>query len=313
MTNPIKDEWRSPDGSVRLILGDCCECMSSIPDASIDSVVTDPPYPEIDRPYGRMTEVEWFAMMRVVVAECRRILKPSGSAVFILQANSERVGRMRTWLWEFQAWIGKEWGIVQDVYWWNFTTPPTIHCQRERGLCRPSVKACVWVGSEDCYRDQSVVLWEESEANRATDLGDRALQYRTSGTHVRVGRMAQAAKDRGGVTPFNLLPIANANSQTSAGAGGHGAGTPLEVADWWMRYITPDNGTTCDPFAGSGTMLMAAKDQGLKAIGIEKMPEYFETAKIRVSAVEDRPLIRSELDRFQQKPQQRELFTESEG
>jgi DNA modification methylase len=267
------------------------DIMPTIPAQSVDSVVTDPPYPEIDRPYGRMTEAEWFDMMRVVVAECRRILKPSGSAVFILQANSERVGRMRTWLFEFQAWIGKEWGIVQDVYWWNHTAPPTVHCHRDRGLMRPSVKACVWAGDSECYRDQSVILWEESEANAAQRQASRALKYKPSGLTMRAGRCTAAAAERGGVTPFNLLPMANADSASSAGANGHGAGTPQALADWWIRYITPDNGTTCDPFAGSGTMLMAAKDQNLNAIGIEKEAEYVETARRRVAATADRPLL----------------------
>jgi hypothetical protein len=39
--------------------------------------------------------------MKEVATECRRVLKPKGSAVFILQPNYEAVGRMRLWLWEF--------------------------------------------------------------------------------------------------------------------------------------------------------------------------------------------------------------------
>jgi site-specific DNA-methyltransferase (adenine-specific) len=40
--NPIRDEWRSDDGSVRLILGDCLEVLPTLD--GIDAVVTDPPY-----------------------------------------------------------------------------------------------------------------------------------------------------------------------------------------------------------------------------------------------------------------------------
>jgi DNA modification methylase len=277
---------------IQILHGRAEDVLPTIPAASVDSVVTDPPYPEIDRPYGRMTEAEWFDMMQVVVAECRRILKPSGSAVFILQANSERVGRMRTWLWEFQAWIGKEWGIVQDAYWWNHAAPPTVHCHERNGLMRPSVKLCVWAGSDDCYRDQSTVLWAESEANAARRQEQRFdLTYTTSKLSMRSGRCCGRAVERGGVTPFNLLPSANTDSQASAGANGHGAGTPYSVADWWIRYITPDSGTTLDPFAGSGTMLMSAKDQGLNAIGIEKEAEYVAMAKRRIAATPARELL----------------------
>ena len=43
---------------VRLMLGDCLERMRDIPEASVDCIVCDPPYPCIDRPYGRMTEAD---------------------------------------------------------------------------------------------------------------------------------------------------------------------------------------------------------------------------------------------------------------
>lgn len=268
------------------------DILPTIPAGSVDSVVTDPPYPEIDRPYGRMTEEEWFAMMRVVVAECRRILKPSGSAVFILQPNSERVGRMRTWLWEFQAWIGKEWGIVQDAYWWNHAAPPTVHCHRDRGLMRPSMKACVWAGLENCYRDQEAALLPIAEATLTDKRITRTeLSYSPAGYSSRSARKLGTCQERGGSTPFNVIVCANSDAFNGAGANGHGAGTPYAVADWWIRYITPDNGTTCDPFAGSGTMLMAAKDQNLNAIGIEKEADYVETARRRVAATADRPLL----------------------
>jgi hypothetical protein len=52
---------------------------------------------------------------------------------------------MRPWLFEFMAKWCREWNMVQDAWWWNHTTAPTVHCQRKYGLMRPSLKACVWV------------------------------------------------------------------------------------------------------------------------------------------------------------------------
>ncbi len=269
---------------VTLLLGKCEDMLPTLPAASFDVVLTDPPYPCIDRSYGYWTEEEWFTLMRAVVPECMRVLKPTGSAVFILQPNSERVGRMRTWLWEFMLWVGKEWGIVQDAWWWNFTKSPTVHCQRERGLMRPSVKAVVWVGPADCYRDQDAVLWESSMANVADRAATRALEYQTSGGSMRRARCALASEERGGVTPFNLLPIANADSQTSAGAHGHGAGTPAALCDWWLRYLCPPGGAVLDPFVGSGTVALAAFKQDKQATGIEANPEYHAIAEKRIAA-----------------------------
>ncbi len=276
---------------IQLHCGDCLAILPTLPDASVDAVICDPPYPEISRPYGRMTEAEWHAMMRAVVAECRRILKPSGSAVFILQPNSRKVGSMRAWLWEFMAWTAREWNQVQDFWWWNHTASPTIHCQRSRGLARPSLKACVWLGEPDCYRDQSEVLWAESDSNKAHRLSGRMtnnLSYVPSGYSWREDRARNLAVERGGVTPFNLLPISNGDSQSSAGANGHGAGTPFDLCDWWTRYISPPDGVVCDPFMGSGTTGLAALKRGRSFVGIERDEGYFATAKMRIEAVEAR-------------------------
>ena len=264
--------------------GDCREVLPTLPDSSVDSVVTDPPYPEIDREYGRLTEPEWHELMRTVVGAIRGKLKKSGSAVFVLQPNSEQVGRMRPWLWEFMAWTAKEWNQVQDAWWWNHATPPTVHCHEKNGLMRPSMKACVWLGEPGCYRDQSAVLLPIAEATLTDRRIDRhELGYSTSGLSMRHGRALGKCQERGGATPFNVLVCGNSDAHNSAGAKGHGAGTPRRVAEWWTRYITPDGGTMIDPFCGSGTMASVAQLQGLRFIGIELEERYCEIAVNRLS------------------------------
>ena len=133
---------------VTLYHGDCQAILPTLGAGSVDAVVTDPPYAEINRPYGQLTESAWHSLMDGVVSESRRVLSEIGSAMYVLQPNSERVGRMRTWLWEFMAKWSRDWGMIQDAWWWNFTSAPTIHCNRRRGLMRPSMKACVWLGPD---------------------------------------------------------------------------------------------------------------------------------------------------------------------
>src|ERR1019366_5748473 len=69
---PRKERLRA----TRLIHGDCRQEMKKLPDKSVDVILTDPPYPEIDREYGRLSEEEWHELMRTVVTEGRRVLKP---------------------------------------------------------------------------------------------------------------------------------------------------------------------------------------------------------------------------------------------
>jgi DNA modification methylase len=265
---------------VRLLTGDCIEQMRTLDSGSIDAIITDPPYPEINRPYGRMTEAAWHELMRGVVAEAKRVLKPHGSAVFILQPNSETAGRMRPWLWEFMTFICREWNMVQDAWWWNFAAIPAFPCQRQYGLMRPSLKACVWAGPSDCFRNQEAVLWSPSVAALGMDRSDRMLRRHPSGHSTRPGRIAEIVAERGGVTPFNLLPVAG----NSAGTKGHPAATPLDLCRWWIRYLTPEKGVVLDCFSGSGTMGVAALAEGRGYVGVERDEHYMKIAQERLSA-----------------------------
>src|SRR5947209_7339479 len=109
-------ERRARVAATTLWHGDCRTELKKVATSSVDAVITDPIYPGIDRAYGRISEADWLALMRAVVGECRRVLKPSGSAVFLLQPNYEAVGRMRLWLWDFLLWAARDWNLVQDVY-----------------------------------------------------------------------------------------------------------------------------------------------------------------------------------------------------
>lgn len=235
------------DDKCTIYHGDCREVLPHLQD--VDSVVTDPPYAEIDRDYGRWTEDDWHSLMRDVVSGVRSSLKASGSAVFVLQPNSEKVGRMRPWLWEFMAWTAREWNQVQDAWWWNHATPPTVHCHAKHSR-----------------------------------IDRHELGYSTSGLSMRHGRALGTCQERGGATPYNVLVCANSDAHNSAGAKGHGAGTPRKVAEWWTRYITPDGGLVVDPFCGSGTMAEVAKTQGLRFVGIEKEERYCEIIAKRLGS-----------------------------
>ena len=57
---------------------------------------------------------------------------------------------------------------------------------------------------------------------------------------------------------------------------------PQELMKYLCRLVTPKGGTVLDPFMGSGSTGMAAKDEGFEFIGIEKEKEYFEIAEARI-------------------------------
>ena len=58
---------------------------------------------------------------------------------------------------------------------------------------------------------------------------------------------------------------------------------PVELMKYLCRLVTPKGGTVLDPFMGSGSTGMAAKDEGFDFIGIEKEKEYFEICESRIN------------------------------
>lgn len=56
---------------------------------------------------------------------------------------------------------------------------------------------------------------------------------------------------------------------------------PTDLMAWLVRLVTPPGGTVLDPFAGSGSALVAAKREGFGFIGIEREPEYVEIIEAR--------------------------------
>lgn len=63
---------------------------------------------------------------------------------------------------------------------------------------------------------------------------------------------------------------------------------PLKLMSYLITLTTREGDTVLDPFVGSGTTAVAAKQLDRKGIGIEREPEYAEIAQARVDAAEER-------------------------
>jgi len=90
----------------RIICGDCLEVLSTLPEDSIDAIVTDPPAgiafmgKEWDKDKGGRDA--WIAWMSQVASECLRVIKPGGHAlVWALPRTSH---------WTGMAWEEAGWG-----------------------------------------------------------------------------------------------------------------------------------------------------------------------------------------------------------
>jgi site-specific DNA-methyltransferase (adenine-specific) len=61
---------------------------------------------------------------------------------------------------------------------------------------------------------------------------------------------------------------------------------PVDLMRWLCRLITPPGGRILDPFAGSGSTLVAALMEGFAATGIEREPEYIRIAQMRIDGIQ---------------------------
>lgn len=64
---------------------------------------------------------------------------------------------------------------------------------------------------------------------------------------------------------------------------GHPCPKPLKFKTWLMSHFSDERNTVLDPFMGSGTTLVAAKQLHRKAIGIEIEEKYCEIAVRRLA------------------------------
>lgn len=76
------------------------------------------------------------------------------------------------------------------------------------------------------------------------------------------------------LVPYEKTPSANH----------HPTVKPIKLMEYLIKLITPPGGTILDPFMGSGSTGVAAKNLGFEFIGIEREKEYFEIAKKRIGA-----------------------------
>lgn len=80
----------------------------------------------------------------------------------------------------------------------------------------------------------------------------------------------------------------------------HRTQKPLGVMEWCIRQAGNPQ-TIVDPFAGSGTTLVAAKKLGRHFLGFEISEEYCKIARERIARIEAQPTL------FESKPEQMKL------
>jgi len=94
------------------------------------------------------------------------------------------------------------------------------------------------------------------------------------------GRIHEPRGDSGSAARF--FYCAKATTEERGEGNNHPTVKPIDLMRWLCRLITPAGGTVLDPFAGSGSTLIAADAEQFDAIGCELSPDYAAIAERRV-------------------------------
>lgn len=246
---------------VQLFHGDCLEVMKSIPDGSIDAVMTDPPYnisqdcTSLDRSkfknekmrrnrktsldYGdwdKKERSEFFSFTENWYAECSRVLKDGGA--FISFFSKQDISLL--------AWLGEEHGIRFRTFFDMIKTNPMPSVYRRNYL---SAIETAFVGSKG---DSSWVF------NFTTQQGMRN---------------------------YFLTPNKSIYGETD-----HPCEKPVDLMRHFVRIHTNEGMTVLDPFMGSGTTGVACIMEGRNFIGIESDAKWFETGNRRIEEEKNKPI-----------------------
>ena len=131
---------------------------------------------------------------------------------------------------------------------------------------------------------QSGVRGGAAPASGPTHVGPSSRD-RMSGDFAGMGDRAPSYfGDTGGASRFYYTAKASrADRNTSGATNTHPTVKPTDLMRWLVRLVTPPGGVVLDPFAGSGSTLVAARAEGFRAIGIEREQEYADIIAARLS------------------------------
>ena len=82
--------------------------------------------------------------------------------------------------------------------------------------------------------------------------------------------------------PSRFFFTSKASRRERGEGNNHPTVKPLALMRYCVKLLTPPGGTVLDPFAGSGTTLLAAMEEGFNSVGIEREAEYVEVIRTRI-------------------------------
>lgn len=227
----------------KLILGDALKELKTIPDKSINLIVTDPPY-NLNKDYGSnsdsFTFEEYREFSKSWLTECYRILKDDGSIYvfmgmrfisYIYSILENDLGMF------FNSWI--TWFYTQGI-------------GKTKGFSP---------------RHDDILFFTKNEKKFTFNLDDVRVpqKYYRSINNMR-------GSNPGNVWEFSHIHYCNANRKM------HPTQKPEALYERMILASSNSGDTVLDPFLGSGTLLRVCQQTNRNGIGIDNNKDYINLA-----------------------------------
>lgn len=302
---------------VRMIQGDCRDVLKTLSDASVDCIVSSPPYwrqRDYDMPEQiglESTPEEYIAQLIAVFSECRRILRPAGTCWVNLGDKWASGGNGGGGKWMLQR--GHAWDHARGAKGWRKPPPgykdkdlvgiPWMFAFAARAEGWYLRQCNIWAKPNcmpESVRDRSTLAHEYVfHFTRSNDYWYDSRGARTPSAPATVTRLTQSldtqdgsTRAHGGAKSTGMKAVGTRHSanlrtvwwiSTAQFRGAHYAVMPDRIAEICIRAGCPPGGTVLDPFGGAGTTGLVAERLGRAAILVELNPKIARLAERRIA------------------------------
>jgi DNA modification methylase len=272
-------------------VGDSLPLLRTIPNGSIDLVITSPPYAlEFKKEYGNVGKDEYVAWLKPFGDEIKRILKPEGSFVLNI-GGSYNQGTPTRSLYHFKVllMLCEDLGfhLAQECFWHNPAKLPApaewVTVRRQR--IKDAVEYVWWLSKTPFPKanNRNVLNEYSADMKRLLKRGYKPKQ-RPSGHII----TAKFGNDHGGAIPSSLIERGNNESNSEyiracneAGYKAHPARFPRALPEFFIKLLTDEGDIVVDPFAGSNMTGATAESLRRRWIAAEIKPEYLLASRVR--------------------------------
>lgn len=275
-------------------VGDSLELLDELEAASIDLVITSPPFALLrEKAYGNVDQRVYVDWLLKFCEKIYRVLSSTGSFVIDLGGAYQSKRPVRS-LYNYHILIRLceelDFRLAEEFFWFNPSKLPSpIEWVNKRKIrAKDSVNTVWWLSKGDYpkadvrrvlvpYSDRMKKLHQDPEKYYTPKL-------RPSGHDIGTG----FAVDNGGAIPSNLLQIPNSESSSqylrlckALEIDSHPARFPIKLPTFFIEFLTEPGDLVLDVFAGSNTTGLAAEATQRRWLAFEKEHQYLAASALR--------------------------------